>query len=150
MTGSGIVGSWHWKDHWFFGVAVDSASFDYERPHNVLGIQQAPDVKTIDGSNSFTRLSGWIERRYDRAKTWSWFWNAGLGFASVDEDLVSGPTASGGTFNIVTDASTEVHLAAAIGRRRPLGEHWALTTSFHLEYHLADYKLTDTVFGLGR
>jgi len=147
MFGGGIVGSWHWKDDWFFGIALDSMSFDYERPQNILGIPQDPSLATIDGSNSFTRLSGWVERRYDRGGKWDWFWNAGLGIASVDEDIVSGPTATGGTFNIITDASTEVHLMGSAGLRRPLGEKWTFTATFHLEHHLTDYEITDTVSG---
>ena len=147
MLGGGIVGTWHWRDNWFFGAALDSMSFDYERPQNILGIQQDPDLATIDGSNSFTRLSGWVERRYDRGSAWNWFWNAGLGFASVNADMVSGPTASGGTFNIVTDASSEVHFMGSVGVRRPLGERWSFTATFHLEHHLTDYKIRETVSG---
>ena len=148
MLGGGIAGSWHWKDDWFFGVALDSVTFDYERPHQVLNIQQDPDLATIDGTNSFTRVAGWVERRYDRAGAWDWFWNAGLGFASVDAAaVVAGPTASGDTFSIVTDAASEVHFMAGIGLRRPLGEKWVLAPALHLEHHLTDYKITDTVSG---
>jgi len=147
MLGGGIVGAWHWKDDWFFGAALDNMSFDYERPQNVLGIQQDPDLATIDGSNSFTRLSGWIERRYGGRNAWDWFWNAGLGFASVDADVVTGPTASGGTFNIVTDASNEVHLMTSIGLRRSLGQRWSFAATFHLDHHLTDYQIRDTVSG---
>ena len=110
MLGGGLVLSWPWRQGWYFGAALDNMSFDYERPQNVLGIPQDPNLKAIDGSNSFTRLSGHIERRYDRERAWNWFWTVGLGYALVDVDVVTGPTASGGTFNIVTDASDEVHL----------------------------------------
>ena len=147
MLGGGIVVTWQWRDDWFFGAALDSMSFDYERPQNILGIQQDRDLATIDGSNSFTRLSGWIERRYDLESVWSWFWNAGLGFAAVDADVVSGPTASGGTFNIVTDASNEAHLMTSIGVRHPIGARWSFAATFHLEHHLTDYKIQDTVTG---
>lgn len=147
MLGSGLVGAWQWKPDWFFGVALDRMVFDYERPHQVLGIQQDPDLKTIDGSNNFTRVAGWVERRYDRDGAWDWFWNAGLGFASVDADVVAGRTAPGGAFDIATDAGSEAHLMTSIGLRRPLGAHWALTGTIHLEHHLTDYKITDTVSG---
>ena len=115
MLGAGLVGAWHWRDDWYFGVGLDSFMFDYERPHQALEIQQDPDIKTLDGSNSFTRVSGWAERRFTSGGPWSWFWNAGLGVASVDADVVAGPTISGGTF--------------------------------HLEHHLTDYKIADTVSG---
>jgi hypothetical protein len=147
MTGAGIVGSWRWNDDWFLGIGLDSLSFDYERPQRVLGIQQDPGIATVDGSNSFTRLSGWVERRYDRSGKWDWFWNAGLGFASVDADVVAGPLASGGTFNIVTDAGSEVHLIGSAGIRRPIGKTWTFAAAFHLEHHLTDYAITDTDSG---
>ena len=147
MLGAGLVGAWHWRDDWYFGVGLDSFMFDYERPHQALEIQQDPDIKTLDGSNSFTRVSGWAERRFTSGGPWSWFWNAGLGVASVDADVVAGPTISGGTFNIVTEASDEVHLMGSIGLRRSLGENWALAGTFHLEHHLTDYKIADTVSG---
>jgi len=147
MLGVGFVGTWHWKDDWYIGAGLDFMDFDFERPQRELGIPQPPDTKTIDGANSFTRLSGWIERRYDRGRAWSWFWNAGFGYASPDPGIVTGPTAFAGTFNIVTDASDEIHLMSSIGLRRLLGDNWAIATTFHLEHHLTDYKITDTVSG---
>ena len=148
MLGGGLVVGWRWRDDWYFGLGLDSMAFDYERPHKALEIQQDPDIKTLDGSNSFTRVAGWAERRYTRGGPWSWFWNAGLGVASIDADVVAGPTKSGGTFDIVTDASDEIHLMSSIGLRRSLGENWALAGTFHLEHHLTDYKITDTVSGV--
>ena len=127
MLGGGVVGTWHWRDDWFFGTALDLMNFDYESQQNALGIAQDPDVKAIDGSNSFTRVSGWIERRYGGGSPWDWFWSAGLGYATVDADIVAGDTASGGTFNIITDASDEIHLMGSVGVRRPLGERWSFT-----------------------
>ena len=94
MLGAGLAGAWRWRDDWYFGVGLDSFTFDYERPHQALEIQQDPDIKTLDGSNSFTRVSGWAERRYTGGEPWSWFWNAGLGVASIDTDVVAGPTIS--------------------------------------------------------
>ena len=111
MVGGGVVFGWRWKDQWHFGGSIDDMTFDYERPQRELGIVQDPAQKAIDGSNSFTRLSGWLERRYDNSRDWHWFWGAGLGYASITaEPFVSGPTNSGGTFNITTDASDELHV----------------------------------------
>jgi hypothetical protein len=147
MGGGGLVVGWHWKDDWHFGVAIDDMTFDYERPQNELNIAQDPVLKAIDGSNSFSRLSGWMERRYDNGGDWDWFWGAGLGYASVTADIVTGPTAAGGTFNILSDASDEIHLMGRAGLRRDIGERWAFTGTFHLEHHLTDYKIRDTVSG---
>lgn len=148
MAGAGVIVGWHWKDDWYFGASIDDVSFDYERPQFALGISQPAELKPIDGSNSFTRVSGWIERRYERDGKWDWFWGAGLGYASISADSsVTGPTASGGTFNIVTNASDEIHLMMRTGLRRSLGDRWAFTGTFHLEHHLTDYKITDTISG---
>ena len=148
MVGGGVVFGWRWKDQWHFGGAIDDMTFDYERPQRELGIVQDPAQKVIDGSNSFTRLSGWVERRYDDSGNWHWFWGAGLGYASITaEPFVSGPTNSGGTFNITTDASDELHLMTRAGLRRALGDNWTLTGTFHLEHHFTDYMIRDTVSG---
>ena len=89
MLGGGLVAGWRWREDWYFGLGLDRMAFDYERPHQALEIQQDPDTKTLDGSNSFTRVSGWAERRYTGGGPWSWFWNAGLGVASIDADVVA-------------------------------------------------------------
>jgi len=60
---------------------------------------------------------------------------------------VTGPAAGGGTYNIVTTASDEIHLMSTIGTRRAMGENWMFSAGFHLEYHLTDYKFVDTVSG---
>ncbi|HSG63678.1 MAG TPA: hypothetical protein VLD39_01695 [Gammaproteobacteria bacterium] len=147
MLGIGIVGTWQWRDDWFLGAAVDSLNFDYERPQSQLGLSQEPSLAAIDGSNTLTRLAGWVERRYDLDGSWDWFWTAGLAFASVDADVVSGPTASGGTFDIATEADNEIHLLGSAGLRRPLGNQWIFSATFHLEHHLTDYRLVDRVSG---
>lgn len=146
VTGS-IVGSWQWRDNWFVGAALDYSSFDYEYPQRTLRIQQSPDVKAIDGLNTMTRVAGWVERRYDRPGAWDWYWSAGIGFASIDAPPVSGPTDTGGRFDIATEVSDELHLMTAIGLRRPVGENWSFIATFHLENHATDYKLTDRVSG---
>lgn len=148
MPGGSIVGGWHWRDDWFIGMALDQLTFDYEYPYRALGIDQPADVKPIDGTNTTTRVAGWVERRYDRAGAWDWFWNVGIAVASVDAPPVSGPTDTGGRFEIVTNPGDEVHLLSGIGLRRSLGANWAFTTTFHLEHHLTDYRITDNVSGV--
>lgn len=79
MIGLGLTGRWRWRDGWYLGAGLDQVEFDYERPNDILGI---PSTAEIDGSNDWTRVSGWIERRYDEEDLgWSWHWLAGVGFA---------------------------------------------------------------------
>jgi hypothetical protein len=145
MIGWGLTGHWRWRDAWYLGVGLDYVEFDYERPNDVLGI---PSTEEIDGSNDWTRVSGWVERRYDEEDgRWSWHWLAGLGFASVNTEDVSGATPDGGTWDIATDASNEVHLLLGIGLRRSVGARWALDGALHLEHHSTDYELHDRVSG---
>lgn len=145
MLGASVAGRFRWKDGWYLGVGLDSVTFDYERPYDVLGISSTEEV---DGTNDFRRVSGWIERRYDRdGRSWSWFWAAGLGLASVDAEIVRGSTLAGGTYDIATDAKDEVHVMLSAGIRRAAGARWALDGTLGLEHHSVDYQLTDRISG---
>jgi hypothetical protein len=145
MIGIGLTARWPWRESWYLGFGLDQVEFDYERPNDVLGIASPEE---IDGSNDWTRLSAWIERRYgEEDGGWSWHWLAGLGFASVNTEDVTGPTTGGGTWDITTDASNEVHVLLGLGARRYLGERWMLDGTLHLEHHSTDYELTDRVSG---
>jgi hypothetical protein len=144
MIGFGVTGHWVWRESWYVGLGVDQVEFDYERPNDVLGIASTEE---IDGSNDWTRVSGWIERRYGEANQgWSWNWRAGVGFASVATEDVRGSTPTGGTWDIATDASNEVHVLFALGVRRGIGR-WAVDGALHLEHHSTDYELVDRISG---
>jgi hypothetical protein len=144
MIGVGVTGHWLWREGWYVGLGIDQVEFDYERPNDLLGIASTEE---IDGSNDWTRVSGWIERRYGKEdQGWSWNWRAGLGFASVGTEDVRGATPTGGTWDIATDASNELHVLLAVGLRRGIGR-WAVDGALHLEHHATDYELVDRVSG---
>lgn len=145
MPGIGVVGRRHWQGPWHLGAAIDHAVFDYERPNDILGIASPEET---DGSNDFTRVSAWLEQRYDLPdRRWNWFWTAGLGFAIVNADEVRGTTTAGGAWDIVTDAQDELHLLLSTGLRRTMGQRLVLEGAMHLEHHATDYELTDRVSG---
>ncbi len=145
MIGEGLIARWRVRDGWHLGLAFESATFDYEVPNRVLGI---PAANVVDGSNDWSRTSVLIERRFDTARVWDWYWTAGVAFASVDAvQNVAGARAGGGSFNIATVADDETHVFAGGGLRRPLGEHWSLETRFTVEHHATDYQLVDLVSG---
>lgn len=145
MVGEALVGRFRVHDAWYVGVAVTTATFDYETPNRALGIAAS---NVVDGSNEFTRTSVFVERRYESARNWDWYWTAGIGVAKLAPVAnVAGPQVGGGTFDIVTTADDETHVFAGGGLRRPLGEHWALDTAFTLEHHGTDYRLVERVSG---
>lgn len=145
MIGEGLFARWRVRDQWHLGVALESVTFDYETPNKTLGI---PAANVTDGSNDWSRTSFFVERRFDTARQWDWYWTAGVGFASVDNvPNVAGPRVGGGTFNIATVADDEVHVFGGGGLRRPLGEQWTLETRFTVERHATDYQLVDLASG---
>ena len=145
MLGGGLLVRKHWRDQWYVGLGLDSITFDYERPNAVLDI---PSTQEIDGSFDISRVSAWVERRYDdKDRGWSWFWTAGLGYADIATENVMGQTPDGEMWNIKTDASGEVHLMLSAGIRRHLRPDLTLDISAHIEHHATDYELMDTVSG---
>jgi hypothetical protein len=145
MIGEGLIARWRVRDNWHVGIAFDTVTFDYETPNKALGITSAT---VVDGINDFSRVSLLLERRHDTERRWDWYWLVGVGFVSLDDvQNIAGTRASGGSFNIATDADDEVHLFAGGGLRRPLGERWAVETTFTFEHHTTDYQLADLVSG---
>lgn len=146
MPGFGLVGRWYWRADWQLGVAVDRVTFDHERPYASLGIASTME---IDGSNDLTRLSAWLERRYDaHDAAWSFFWLAGLGYATVGTETITGFAPSGVRWEIETDASDELHALGGIGMRRHLGRKFMAEVGLHLEHHGTDYQLRDRISGV--
>lgn len=145
MVGEGLVARWRLRDQWHLGASYDNVTFDYETPNRELGIAAA---SVVDGLNDWSRTSVFVERRHETARTWDWFWRAGMGFASLERiDNVVGTRVGGGTFEIVTVADDEVHVFAGGGLRRRLGGNWAFDATLTFEHHSTDYRLTDVVSG---
>lgn len=146
MMGFGLVGRWEFRESWHLGIGFDTVTFDYETPNRVLGIDS---TEVIDPGNEFSRIGLLVERHYERsASPWSWFWTAGVGFASIDVGTNAvGTTPGGGRFDIATTADDEVHFIAGGGLRRSFGEHWAIETALTIQHHTVDYQLVDLVSG---
>lgn len=145
MLGGGLLVRGHWRDQWYFGLSIDTISFDYERPNEVLRL---PSIAEIDGSFDISRLSAWVERRYDdQDQGWSWFWTSGIGYADIATENVVGQTPAGDRWDIATDAAGELHLLFGAGIRRHLASDLTVEFSAHIEHHRTDYQLTDRVSG---
>ncbi|HSK80863.1 MAG TPA: outer membrane beta-barrel protein [Thermoanaerobaculia bacterium] len=145
LMGAGVFGRYRLNDRWLVGFAVDSITGDYERPYEFVGISSPEEVdSTIDA----VIWSGWIEREYGRQDgRLRWFWTAGLGFTSPDTEDITGPAPGGGTFDITTDAGSEILASIGFGLRHGLGRRWGLEYGVQAAQHFADWKITDRVSG---
>lgn len=148
ILGFGLIGRYHLNDGWFVGAALDSYDYDFERPIQVVGLQQDPSVKTIDAKASNVVLSAAIGRQYGNTdRGFDWHWTAGLGVGFPDVKGVTGPTDTGGTFDLTFDAGTEVHLMATLGTSYHFSPRWSVTAAGRIEHHFTDIKVTDRVSG---
>ena len=144
----GVFGRYRLSERWLLGAAVDQAEFDFERPWRVIGLQQDPSVETIDAIVTMTTFSGWIEREIGRReRKLKPFWSFGLGFAVPEVDDVTGPLAGGGTFNIETDAGTEILASLTAGIRYALGKRLAAEIAIRVDHHFIDWAVRDRVSG---
>ena len=147
MIGFGIFGKYRLKDDWSVGVSADFYDYDFERPWKVTGVEQSPSVPVIDAPADSVLVSAWLEQNFARTGNVNWFWNAGLGFNSVDVKDVSGPTASGGTFTLTTDPGTEFVLLGAAGFKWNFTEALQMEGALRVQQHFADWTVTDRVSG---
>ena len=147
IPGYGAFGHWRMSDRWSVGFAVDRTDYDFERPAGIVGLRQDPNVEDIDAIAEATILSAWIERTYPRPGRLDWFWGAGLGFASIDVPDARGPLEGGGTFDISTEADSEVIASLLGGLHLRLGERWIIELALRADQHFADWQVTDRVSG---
>lgn len=148
MLGYGLIGRYYLKDGWFAGAALDYTEFDFERTAAIVGIVQDPLVNPIDAAATNTILSAFLGRQYGNTdRGFDWFWTAGIGVGFPDVKSVTGPVEGGGTFNITTDAGTEIHLISSLGTSYHFSPAWSATLAGRLEHHFMNYKVTDSESG---
>lgn len=146
IPGYGVFGHWRLGERWSIGFAVDRTEYDFEEPAKLVGLRQDQSIEPFDVIAEATVLSAWIERTYPRPSL-DWFWGAGVGFASIDVPDAIGPLEGGGTFDIRTEADSEVIVSLLAGLHRRLGERWMLEFAVRADQHFADWQLTDRVSG---
>ena len=148
IPGYGIFGLYRLNDEWTLGVGLDRTEYDFENPARLIGIPLDPDAEAVDAKAEGTVFSAWVERSFSAPQSRTeWFLGAGLGAASVDVPDATGPTLSGGTFDIRTEADTEIILSALGGVRRKLGERWFVEFTLRADQHFADWTSTDQISG---
>jgi hypothetical protein len=142
-----LVARYRLREHWWLNLALESSAGDFEKPHEVLGIMQDPSVADIDADASYTSFLASLERSYrEPGERHEFYWLVGAGLSSVDVDDAGGPVQGGGTFDVATDAGTEV-LASLGGGYRRWWESWAGEALLRFDYHLADWAVSDSVSG---
>ena len=146
IPGFGVFGHWRLGARWSVGFAVDRTEYDFEEPAKLVGLNQDEDLDPIDVVAEATVVSAWIERTWPR-RSLDWFLGAGIGFASIDVPDAAGPLEGGGTFDIQTEADSEVVVSLLAGLHRRLGERWMLEFALRADQHFADWQLTDRVSG---
>ncbi|HYO12216.1 MAG TPA: hypothetical protein VE685_03360 [Thermoanaerobaculia bacterium] len=145
MFGPGAYGRYRLNERWLVGFAVDSITGDYERPYEIAGLSSPEE---IDSTVDALVLSGWVEREYGRTNgKLRWFWSAGFGFSSPDTDDITGPVSGGGTFDITTDAGSEILVSVGGGLRRGLGRRWSFEVGVQVDQHFTEWTVTDRVSG---
>ena len=148
ILGAGLIGLRYRDDGWFYGGSIDNYAYDFERPASYVGLTQDPNVDVIDADGSNTVIAGFMGREYDAEDGgFRWFWTAGLGVGFADVDDVSGPTDSGGTFDLTFKVETEIHVMGTLGTTYDFSPKWSATLAGRLEHHFMGIEITDQVTG---
>lgn len=150
IMSAGLSAKYRLRDNTYVGASIDQLSFDFERPWQVVGLQQdkAVNPKDIDAKARSTLLRVFYQRDYGKPdESWNKYWNAGIGIASVTVNSATGPVVGGSTFNIATDSGTEIVPSLGAGVRYNFTRQFAADFGLGLNYHLADWKVTDSVSG---
>ncbi len=148
ILGAGLIGRRYRDDGWFYGGSIDTYAYDFERPASYVGLMQDPNVDVIDADGSNTVIAGFLGREYDADDGgFRWFWTAGMGLGFADVDDVSGPTDTGGTFDLTFKVDTEVHVMGTLGAVYDFSPKWSTTLSTRFEHHFMGIQITDQVTG---
>lgn len=147
ILGFGIIGKYYFSDGWYLAGTLDSYDYDFERPYRVVGVSQDPNVKTIDSNITSTTLGAALGRHYGDRSGFDWFWSAGIGVGFPDSGNVSGPTDTGGTFDLLVDAKTEIQIMGTLGTSYFLSDKWSFTAAARAEHHFLDISVTDLESG---
>lgn len=148
ILGYGIIGRYRSNNGWLIGAAIDAYEYDFEHPTKIVGLRQDPAVDVIDALADSTVLSGFIGRLHNETDHgFDWFWTLGIGFASPSVDDVSGPTDTGGTFDMTFDVGNEIHLMGTLGTSYNFADSWSATFAARLEHHFMDVLITERVTG---
>ena len=148
MPGYGIQGRYALDDRWSVGLDLYLAEFDYEEPALQVGLPLDPDAEPIDAKAEQLIVSAVVERSFSPPDARrQWFLGAKLGVADTDVPVVTGPTATGDTFEIHTEVDREVIVSLQGGVRQRFGERWFGDFTLSADQHFAAWESEDRVSG---
>lgn len=147
ILGAGLIGKYYMADGWYVAATLDAYDYDFERPYEILGITQDPDVKTIDSNIKTVALGGKLGRHYGDRSGFDWFWDAGVGVGFPTTSNVSGPTDTGGTFDLQIDAKTEIRVMGTLGTSYYFSDRWSVSAAARAEHQFLDITVVDSVTG---
>ena len=148
MPGYGVYGLYRLNDQWSVDLSLDQTKFDYEEPARRLGIPLDPDAEPVDAKAEAMILSASVERSFSAPEaSREWFLGAAVGVADTDVPVVTGTTATGGTFEIHTEVDRDVIVSLLGGVRQRLGERWFAEFTLRADQHFAAWEPEDRVSG---
>ncbi len=148
MPGYGIYGHYRLNDQWSVGLSYDQMKFDYEEPARRLGIPLDPDAEPVDAKVDQQIVGVSVERSFSPPEaSRQWFLGAELGMAFTDVPVVTGPTATGGNFEIHTEVDRELIASLLGGVRQRFGENWFAEFTLRADQHFSAWEPVDFVSG---
>jgi hypothetical protein len=148
MPGYGIYGIYRLNDEWAVGLSFDQMKFDYEEPARRLGIPLDPDDPPVDAKVDQQIVGVSVLRSFSPPEaSREWFLGGELGMAFTDVPVVTGPTATGGTFEIHTEVDRELIASLLGGVRQRFGENWFAEFTLRADQHFAAWEPVDVVSG---
>src|SRR5687767_6466973 len=146
----GVYGRYRVRGPWLAGLAVESSTFDFEQPGNLIDVNP---VGVVDAELDSTTVTLWGEYEFQPladdgfARGIRPFAGVGVGFGFVGDDDVSGPTEGGGSFAFDVEGGTEIIPGLVVGLRFDVHENFVIELGARADYHLTEMKIADTVSG---
>jgi Outer membrane protein beta-barrel domain len=148
IPGYGVYGLYRLNDRWTVGLAVDQTRFDYEEPARRLGLPIDLEAPPIDAKAEALIVSASIERSFSSPQaSREWFLGAAVGMAWTDVPDVTGPTTTGGIFDIHTEVDREVIASLIGGVRQRFGERWFAAFKVRADEHFTAWEPVDVISG---
>lgn len=148
MPGYGIRALYALNDRWSVGLGIYFTEFDYEEPARQVGLPLDPDAEPIDAKAEQFIYSVMVERSFSRPDSRrEWFLGASAGVADTDVPIVTGPTATGDTFEIHTEVDRELIVSLLGGVRQRFGERWFGEFTVNADQHFAAWEPVDVLSG---
>ena len=150
MPNFGVYGRYRLSGPWLIGVAVDSSTFDFEQPGNLIDVNP---VGVVDAEITATSVTAWGEYEFEPIGEDGFlrrlrpFVGAGVGFASLDDDDLSGATEGGGAYAFDISGGTEIIPGAVAGLRYDITRNVVVELGARVDYHLTELEITDNLSG---